>query len=201
MLTDSQILHLLHRCENAAGCILHQIRGNLRTDAWSSAAWELIVAEAASRIGRITYEAETPGGARPDLCFELTTGEKVLLEMAFALQKGYQLTARVEDHPVFKILRKKAKQAGRTESPYPFVVIMATDRVFAINDLNPFRSNRQMHGVYSLFEQGQSLSAVVLVPILLTTEVLSGFVRNARPSILLNPAARHTGCAMSAWST
>jgi hypothetical protein len=42
-----------------------------------------------------------------------------------------------------------------------------------------------------LFEQSQSLSAVVLVPILLDTEVFTGFIRQARPSILLNPAARH----------
>ena len=39
MLTDSQILHLLHQCENAAGGILSQIRGNLRTAEWLSTVW------------------------------------------------------------------------------------------------------------------------------------------------------------------
>ena len=48
-----------------------------------------------------------------------------------------------------------------------------------------------MHAVYNLYEQRQSLSAVVLVPILLASEVFKGFVRNARPSILLNPGARY----------
>jgi hypothetical protein len=185
MLADVEILDLLAHCEKATGSVLKQIRGNLRSDThWLSAVWELVVGEAASMIGRIQYESGE--GSQPDWSLSLPDGSRLWLEAAFAQnQPG---TAAPKDHPAFRILRSKAAQARASRVTDPVVVCIGTDRVFELGRGMVGRDRDRV--VRRFFDESASLSAVIIVPILLRPEVFVGFARNAAPTLLKNPRAR-----------
>lgn len=81
MLKEEQAGELVRRCEAVAGRQLKQIRGNLRkASTRAEAVWELIVAEAASQLGRVEYESEQGG---PDVRLALPTGRWVSIEATY----------------------------------------------------------------------------------------------------------------------
>lgn len=82
MLREEQAAELLKRCEAVTGRRLEQVRGNLRkAETRSSAIWELLMLEEASRIGRVEYEPHP--GASPDILLHLPDGKKIWIEVAF----------------------------------------------------------------------------------------------------------------------
>ncbi len=82
MLREEQAAELLKRCEVITGQRLEQVRGNLRkAESRSSAIWELLVLEEASRIGDVEYEPHQ--GASPDILLHLPEGRKIWIEIAF----------------------------------------------------------------------------------------------------------------------
>lgn len=186
MLTDSQILHLLAQCEAAAGRLLPEIRGNLQGRDWLSALWELVVIDAAAQIGKIGYEISTPGGARPDLFVEIYSGKRLWIEAAFAFEQSQGSITRSAEHRVFRILRGKADKAKRAAVEEPFVVCIGTDRVFSFGPSHAQSEVGRDRAVYDFFEKSQSLSAAIIVPVLLRPEVLVGFARDARPTLFKN---------------
>lgn len=81
MLKEEQAAELLRRCEAVAGRQLKQVQGNLRNASTrAEAVWELIVAEAASQLGRVEYESEQGG---PDVRLALPTGRWVSIEATY----------------------------------------------------------------------------------------------------------------------
>jgi hypothetical protein len=186
MLPDAEILDLLAHCERATGTVLKQIRGNLRSRDWLAAVWELVVGEAASRIGRIHYEGGAGGKSQSDWLMELPNGDRISLEAAFALNSPGTAVTQAKDHPAFGILRRKAAQARASDVTHPVVLCIGTDRVFELSGSWASRDR-----VVARFLAGSaSLSAVIIVPILLRPEVFVGFARKAEPALLKNPRAR-----------
>jgi hypothetical protein len=191
VLSDAEILNLLAHCERATGTVLKQIRGNLRSRDWLSAVWELVVGEAASVIGRIGYEVGSTGSPQSDWLLELPDGYRISLEAAFALNSPETTVAQAKYHPAFRILRSKADRAKASAVAHPVVVCIGTDRVFQLGQ--PSGSGTVVSRdrvVRSFFEKSASLSAVIVVPILLRPEVLVGVARRAEPALLKNPRAR-----------
>lgn len=189
MLTDGQILHLLARCEVAAGCRLQKVRNRLKEDDWLATVWEMVVADAISKVGRFTYESKTPGGARPDFSLEIYDGTRVWIDAAFAFVESRGTITSIEEHRLFRILEGKDKQAKRTGSNIPFVICIGTDRV---SSLSPFRSPAQVsrdRAVYGSFLRFTALSAVIVVPVLIKAKVMSGLERHAEPILFKNPHA------------
>ncbi|MGZ5446270.1 MAG: hypothetical protein ACXW5U_29595 [Thermoanaerobaculia bacterium] len=96
MLAEHQVLHLLEHCEAAVGRSLDGIRGQLKSESHvRSAIWELIVADAVTRIGRIEYERPTSRGKTPDL-FVGTDAGQFWLEAAFLLPRFHDVERRQE---------------------------------------------------------------------------------------------------------
>jgi len=82
MLIEEQAAALLNRCENLLGIELRQTRGNLRrASSRAAAVWELLVIEAASRLGSIEYEPHP--GASPDVRLRIKQGRAIWLEAAY----------------------------------------------------------------------------------------------------------------------
>lgn len=82
MLLNEQAAELLKRCEEIVGTQLSQVRGNLsKAESRASAVWELLVLEAASKIGQVEYEPH-PGGS-PDIQLFLPGYRSVWIEVAF----------------------------------------------------------------------------------------------------------------------
>ncbi len=189
MLTDSQILHLLARCEEATGGRLQKVRKRLQQDDWLATVWELVVADAISKVGRITYEPKTTGGARPDFSLEIYDGIRVWIDAAFAFVESKGTITSIEEHRLFRIIADKDNQAKRTGSNIPVVICIGTDRV---SSLSPFRSPAQVsrdRAVYGSFLRFTALSAVIVVPVLIKAEVMSGLERHAEPILFKNPHA------------
>ncbi len=81
MLNEEQVAELLRICEAVSGRELKQNRGNLRkASTRAEAVWELIVAEAASQLGRVEYESVQGG---PDIRLALPTGRWVSIEATY----------------------------------------------------------------------------------------------------------------------
>lgn len=81
MLKEEQTAELLRRCEAIAGHELKQIRGNLRNASTrAEAIWELLVAEAAAKLGRVEFEPVQGG---PDIRLELPTGRWASIEVTY----------------------------------------------------------------------------------------------------------------------
>ena len=190
MFHDAEILGLLARCERATGTVLKQIRGNLRSRDWLPAVWELVVGEAASMIGRIRYEVGAADNPQADWLLELPDGYRIWVEAAFALKSPGTGVAKAEDHPAFRILRWKADRAKASAVTDPIVVCVGTDRVFELGDSRGAVSRDRDLVVARFFERSASLSAVIIVPILLRSEVFVGFARDAEPMLLRSPRAR-----------
>lgn len=186
MLTDSQILHLLARCETATGQFLTEIRGNLRSEEWLSAVWELVVMDAAAQTGRIGYEVSTPGGTRPDLFVEICNGKRLWIEVAVTSELSQSPATTSKKHRVFKILEEKAKKAKRAAVEEPIVVCIGTDRVPSVGPSHAPNEVGRDHAVYDFFRKSQRLSAVIIVPVLLRAEVFVGFARDAHPTLFKN---------------
>ena len=75
VLIEEQAAELLRRCEQIAGRELIGVRGRLRTaQARVPAVWELLVVDAAARLGPVQYESPEGG---PDLRLKLPTGRWV----------------------------------------------------------------------------------------------------------------------------
>lgn len=86
MLKEEQVAELLTRCERLVSKELPQIRGNLRNSITRSAAvWELLVIEAASKLGRVEYEPY-PDGC-PDIKLHFPQGRFIWIEIAFLYPK------------------------------------------------------------------------------------------------------------------
>jgi hypothetical protein len=188
VLPDAEILDLLAYCEAATGTVLKQIRGNLRSRDWLAAVWELVVGEAASKSGRIRYETSA-GGPQSDWLLELPGGDRLWLEAAFALKSPPgPAVAQTSDHPAFPILKRKAGQAKDSTATDPVVLCLGTDRVLQLGQ-EPGRNSRDWV-VQRFFQRSTSLSAVIVVPILLRPEMFVGFARDAEPAFFKNPRAR-----------
>lgn len=81
MLKEEQAAELLRRCEQLAGRELKQVRGNLRNASTRAAAvWEMLVVDAATRLGQVQYESPEGG---PDIRLEMPTGRWVWIEVAY----------------------------------------------------------------------------------------------------------------------
>jgi hypothetical protein len=151
-----------------------------------SAVWELVVGEAASMLGRIRYEV---GAA--DWLLERPDGNRIWLEAAFALKSPATRVAKAEDHPAFRILRSKANRAKASAVTDPVIVCVGTDRVLEFGGSLGMASRDRDWVVASFFKRRSArLSAVIIVPILLRSEVFVGFARDAEPTLLRNPRAR-----------
>jgi hypothetical protein len=188
VLSDDEILNLLAHCERATGTVLKQIRGNLSSRNWLPTLWELVVGEAASMIGRIHYEVPSAGSSQSDWLLELPDGNRLWLEAAFALNSPCAAVGQEKDHPAFRILRSKAAQAKALAVSDPVVVCIGTDRVFLLGSGHAGLSRDRV--VARFFQKSASLSAVIIVPILLRPEVFVGFARDAEPALLKNGRAR-----------
>jgi hypothetical protein len=191
MLSDSLILHLLARCEQGIGELLNQVRGNLGSREWLGAVWELIVIDAALRIGHVSYEANvpSPGSGAPDLLLEFGNS-RIWIEAAFLRTLHSAPPETLHQQPVFLALKEKARKASRARTTEPYVVFLATDRVHEIDAHSPQIGLRADDAVRAVFTSSTSLSAVVLIPVLIRAETFVGLDRRARPRLLLNPAAR-----------
>ena len=193
MLTDSQILHLLARCEAATGRLLPEIRGKLQSDdKWISTLWELVVADAAARIGLIGYEIPTPGGKRLDLFVEISGNKRLWIEAAFAFEQSHGAITSSSKHRVFRILQGKAEQARLAAVKEPIVVCIGTDRGFSVGPSHAPSEVGRDRAVYDFFGKSRSLSAAIIVPVLLRPEILVGFARDARPAFFKNSKARNS---------
>jgi len=190
MLRDSQILHLLARCEKGVGVRLTQIRGNLKSREWLGAVWELLVIDAALQVGNVKYEYAAPGRGTPDLLVEPYSGARIWIEAAFLRKPRARLPEKLDEQPVFRSLKKKARQASAAKTAEPYVIFVATDRVHEIETRSLPRGLRADEAVRALFASSKSVSAVVLVPILIKPEPFVGFERPATPQLLINDAPR-----------
>ena len=188
MLANPQILHLLARCEAASGRVLTKIRHELQTKQWMSAVWELVVGEAASLLGQISYEVETKGGACPDWLLQLQGGQRVWIDAAFRFEPRESIK-RPEDHPLYHVLDNKEDQANRAKLNEPFVVCVGTDRVFSLDVSSRVRDQSRDRAIESFWERSVCTSAVVVVPLLLRSELFVGFARDAKPIMQVNPNA------------
>lgn len=189
MLTDTQILHLLARCEKGTGCILPKLRHRLKQDDWLCVVWELLVADAANRIGRISYEPPTPGSARPDFLVETSAGNRLWIDATLAFEQSSKPLTELNQHRLFRKLLEKNDQARRTNTTDPVVFCIGTDRV---SSLSPFHGPGEVsrdRAIYASFAQFRSISAAIVVPILIGPEILTGLVRHAEPVLFKNPEA------------
>lgn len=95
MLLEEQVAELLQRCEKLLGHELRQVRGNLQEPQNRAAAvWELLVTEAASRLGSIQYEPD-PGGC-PDIKLQLPCGRAVWLEATYLYPRFWDEERRTD---------------------------------------------------------------------------------------------------------
>lgn len=82
MLLNEQAAELLKKCETIVGSELSQVRGNLqKAENRAAAVWELLVLEAASKMGEVKYEPHP--GASPDIQLFLPGHRAVWIEVAF----------------------------------------------------------------------------------------------------------------------
>jgi len=139
-------------------------------------------------IGRIRYEMGAVNTPQSDWLLELPDGYRIWIEAAFALNSPGTEVAKAKDHPAFRILRWKAAQAKASAVTDPVVVCVGTDRVFELGG-SPGVVGRD-RVVARFFEGSASLSAVIVVPILLRPELFVGFARDAKPTLLRSPRAR-----------
>jgi hypothetical protein len=89
MLHEEQIVDLLQRCEAIIGRSLQEIRGKLdKPDNRAAAAWELIVIDAISELGRLQYEPT--GDGSPDLLLTPSGGRDLWVEIAYLYPRFWQ---------------------------------------------------------------------------------------------------------------
>lgn len=105
MLKEEQAAELLRRCEVLAGFTLPQVRGRLRNAASRAAAvWELLVVDAASRIGKVEYESPSGG---PDIRLQMPSGRWVWIEVAYLYPRFWREEKR--SRTLEKWVREQAK--------------------------------------------------------------------------------------------
>lgn len=195
MLSDSQILRLLALCEERLGSPLKLIRGNLCSKQWLGAVWELVVIDAATQLGSVTYEARSPGRGSPDILLELRSGQRIWIEAAFLCKEreipsqGGKDIRRVEDHPAYRPLKEKAWKAKIASLSEPYLVLLGTDRVLEIQSRTSNGLNAE-HAIRKVFRDSSSVTAVVLLSMLFSAEVFKGFVRRVSAHLYANPSAR-----------
>jgi hypothetical protein len=83
MLNEEQVRHLLDRCEQATGDLLHGIRSRLRDDGRVAAIWELLCLDALLDIAAVQYEPETIGPTRLDFRVQLPEESPIWVEAAW----------------------------------------------------------------------------------------------------------------------
>ena len=187
MLANSQILHLLARCETASGRVLTKIRHDLQSKQWMSAVWELVVGEAASLLGQINYEVSKEGG-RPDWLLQLPHGQRIWIDAAFRFEPRANIE-RPSDHPLYRVLDRKEDQASRAKLEEPFIVCVGTDRVFSLDVSTSALGQSRDRAIEAFWERSVCISAVIVTPLLLRHELFSGFDRKANPIMRVNPSA------------
>jgi hypothetical protein len=190
MMDEIGIVELLARCEVAVGIELAQIRGNLSSNEWLSGIWELMILDAALALGSVKYEHAAPGGGRPDLLFDSHSGTRLWIEAAFLLAEKSDRPSKVDDHPVFRVLKKKGSAAKRSDVTDPYVAFLGTDRVFDIASSRHTDGIGVEEAVTKAFRAHRSLSAVVLVPIFARPEIFKPLQKRPRPWLYANPSAR-----------
>jgi hypothetical protein len=111
MLIEEQAKELLIRCENIVGMKLRQTRGNLRSSTnRASAVWELIVLEAASKLGEIEYEPYF--GGCPDIRLCIPNHRPLWIEVAYLYPRFWK-NERKSNNVVHWLF----KEAGRFGIP------------------------------------------------------------------------------------
>jgi hypothetical protein len=188
MMDDRLIVELLLHCEAALRLELRLIRGNLSSKQWLSGIWELILLDAALALGSVKYEHRTPGGNFPDLQLDSHSGTRLTIEAAFLRTEKSDRPRKVEDHPVFRVLKEKGRAAKRSALEDPYVVFLGTDRVFDIASSRHSGGVAVEEAVSKAFRT--SLSAVVLVPIFARSETFKPLQKQPRPLLYENPSAR-----------
>jgi hypothetical protein len=188
MMDDEWIVELVKRCEAVVGYKLGQIRGNLSSNEWLSAIWELILLDAAATLGSVTYEPPT-GSGRPDLQLVSHSGDRLYIEAAFLRAEHRGRVQKVDDHPVFYALKNKHSAAKRADAKDPYVVFLGTDRVFDIASSRHTDGIGIEEAVVKAFAH-RSLSAVVLVSIFARPEIFKPLQKRPRPLLYANPSSR-----------
>jgi hypothetical protein len=189
MLNDEWIVRLLTRCEAGLGIELRQIRGNLSSREWLSALWELLLLDAALALGVVQYESTAPGRGNPDLLLDSHAGARLWIEAAFLRSERSAPARKVDDHPIFRVLKEKGAKAKLCDAPDPYVVFLGTDRVFDIDSTGAMGAVRPSQAVRKAFDDHRSLSAVVLVSIFARPEILRPLHKRPRPWLYANPSA------------
>ncbi len=111
MLLDEQAAELLKRCEKIVGSELSQIRGSLKKSENRAAfVWELLVLEAASKIGTIEYEPRS--GGSPDIRLQLPNGRKIWIEIAYLYPRFWK-----KERESFEVTRWIYAEAERRGVP------------------------------------------------------------------------------------
>jgi hypothetical protein len=190
MLDERWIVELLARCETAVGRELAQIRGNLSSKEWLSGIWELLVMDAALALGSVKYEHSAPRVGRPDLLFDSQEGSRLWIEAAFLRAEKSDRPSKVDEHPVFRVLKKKGAAAKRSDVADPYVVFLGTDRVFDIASSRYSRGVGVDEAVDKAFRAHGGLSAVVLVSIFARAESFKPLQKRPRAWLYANPSAR-----------
>jgi hypothetical protein len=149
----------------------------------------LILLDAAAALGSVKYEPAA-GDSRPDLQLDSHSGTRLYIEAAFLRAEKSDRPRKLDDHQVFRVLKKKGSAAKRADVPDPYVVFLGTDRVFDI------ASSRYTDGigvedtVIKAFDAHRSLAAVVLVSIFARLEIFRPLKKRPRPRLYANPSAR-----------
>lgn len=184
MLKEEQVAELLRRYKGVLHNHLKMIKDNLRrTENRAAQVWELIVLDAVARIEQVKYESHS--GASPGI---MLNGRAIRIEPAYIypnrLGDSLEIPKIVDEHVVYQVLKKKAKQHNTDES-----------RIVCIgSDINGILFNvPALHGaIQTAFEEYPSLSAAIIVKI--ESEPSFGIptiVRTAKAEFFPNPSARN----------
>jgi len=94
MLKEEQVVELLRRYKGVLHNHLKIIKGNLRrTENRAAQVWELIVLDAAARIGQVKYESHP--GSSPDIMLNLADGRSIWIEVAYIYPRFWQVERKI----------------------------------------------------------------------------------------------------------
>lgn len=165
LLTEEQAAELLQRCERIAGRNLPGLRGRLsRHEGRLAAVWEMLVVDAAARLGTVEYES--PGGG-PDIRLKLPTGRWVWIEVTLLQDEQFRpvprgIRAALERHAVFrKLLRKR--QQHKVDGPR--LVCIGGDKSSALSPLVARTTVSHRDAAFAAFRKTGALAGAVVVRI------------------------------------
>ena len=165
MITEEQAAELLRRCEQIAGRKLTGLRGRLRSaEARVAAVWEMLVVDAAARLGPTEYESPEGG---PDLRLKLPSGRWVWMEVAFLQDAAAATFPRgianaLKKHAVYRKLLRKRRQ-HKVEGPR--LVCIGGDKSPALSPLVARITVSHDAAVFAAFRKTEALSGALVVPI------------------------------------